>query len=64
MRDRTIFNFEIEITPEMFEAGLDVLATFNPEFDNPRRIIEELLAAIFLAARRGEERRLSTENAV
>jgi hypothetical protein len=39
---------EIEVTPEMIEAGVSILASFHPEYD----LVEEMTKEIYVAMRR------------
>jgi hypothetical protein len=43
---------EIEITPEMIEAGVEVFCNFHFDFDDGRAFVVDLFKAMELARRR------------
>ena len=40
-------NGEIEITPEMIEAGATELLSYDQDFDSPTKTVAHILAAVF-----------------
>jgi hypothetical protein len=40
----------VEVTPEMIEAGVDALVTFNERFESPEEAVERIHRAMFCAS--------------
>lgn len=49
MEDRPALNDVIEITPEMIEAGVGPMATFDPDFGTWAEGVERVLEAALVA---------------
>jgi hypothetical protein len=43
---------EIEVTPEMIEAGADILRSFNEDFESYESMAEEIFVAMISLAKR------------
>ena len=44
---------EIEVTPEMIDAGLDVIAGFSTREDSYDDVVRDVFVAMAMASRRG-----------
>lgn len=43
---------EIEITPEMIEAGMEIFLDYDPRFERPKTLVQDIYRAMFLVAPR------------
>lgn len=51
LQDRGATEPEIEITPEMIEAGVEAMLPFENAFDEPRQSVRHIFGAMVRASR-------------